>query len=828
MGKEKELNKFKRIKAIIDGTEKPTFNNQQQQQSSKFNNNNKRGNNNRKHQNKIVADDSDEDIELDDYSLPSNFNDEEIDEDDAFDDDDEITYGDYFNKKNKKNNQSKKKQQEEEEDDEDEELNFEEQKPIKDRRLPDVTEMFGSESQFNVQPTSNDGDGFDINDLLNILPEGLDIIRNEIGSIKDKKPISTPMSKFETEKLTRKMTMEQAKELLTQWAPFIKEMRQKNAFYDNKVPLQNSIGTLAKRFESSDINDQINSAIDQSGVFGQVNQAEIKKIDPIEEKNRLREIIKLRSIMFYKEMKDKRQKKIKSKKYHKILKKEKEKEMKQKEAELMALDPEYAKHKKEMAEEERIRERMTLKHKNQSKFMKNVLRGGLNKEARQQINDSKQLERNLDELADLDENTLTDKERIQLKLKKLGRPTNLPDKGINAMKFMQKSLEKDLDHALRQHQDDYDEQESEEKKHLEDSQNRVAIHKPVASNKTAGSKVMESGSLVDKVGFSAGHKVQISNPITVGNSKKVVETTKKINIEQEEEIVEQQQQDEEEVLENNPWLEVTAGNKKKSAKKEQKRKSNEFLISLKNLNHLSDDKKKKDQQQKDQQQQQQKEQQNKNDKKRKIEEINEEDGESNKKKSFGMSLITSNRQKELLLQAFAKDDVEDEFMKEKMQSIEEDVPEVKSNYIPGWGTWTGDAKSEKKAKNREEQLKIKRQENIKKAARKRIDYENSRVIIDEKAPVESVSKYVLTKLPNHYASKDQYESTLSLPVGKDWNTRTAFQKLIEPKVSVIPGTYIKPVSTKDKDFMVKAKQMKVETKKSTNLKARKQQRKPKL
>ncbi|KAF2076163.1 hypothetical protein CYY_002516 [Polysphondylium violaceum] len=729
-------------------------------------------------------------------------------------------------------------------------------KDIKNQKLPDMTETFGNESLFNV-PSSSNAEGDDglinLDDLLSFMPEGFDMVKSEIDEFKDKEAISTPMSKFHSEKIQRKITLEQAQKILSQWAPYIKEQRDKPQVFQKDIRLSNTTSSVASNFASTNLNDQINATIAESGAYKAKDQ-DVKDVDPVEERRRLKEIIKLRSMMYYQEVKDKRKKKIKSKKYHKILKKQKEKDLLKKEQELMAIDPEYAKHKQAMAEENRIRERMTLRHKNQSKFMKNVMKGGLNKELRQSINEQKDLSQDLmnrinnfqdeeesdddddsdndaaqsnkfkkssaddsdqEDLENVNEKELNDKERIQLKLKKLGRPTDLPDKGINAMKFMQKSLEKDLDKAIKNREsfDDYDQGELDEAERIAQESNRIILHKQVASNKSGSTKLMASGTLVDKVGFSSGHKVKVDS-ITIGGDDKVVEKKKAAPKTQKQEQQQQNVDDDDDP--DNPWLEV-GKSKKKNSKKEKKKATNEFMLSLNNLNSKST---------KSTATGSKVESTTKStapattttatttqesNKKRK-----QQDQESSNKKSKvnGMSLITSDKQKDLLLQAFANDNIEDEFMQEKQQLLEEEVPEEKSNFLPGWGSWAGEGVEERKVNH--EAIARRRQKKLQQVAQKRVDHSNSRVIINEQAPVEGVAKYVLSRLPQHYANKEQYESTISLALGKDWNSRTAFQKLIQPKVSVKPGTYINPVSSKDKEqFILKKKQENSKNQKKT-------------
>lgn len=63
----------------------------------------------------------------------------------------------------------------------------------------------------------------------------------------------------------------------------------------------------------------------------------------------------------------------------------------------------------------------------------------------------------------------------------------------------------------------------------------------------------------------------------------------------------------------------------------------------------------------------------------------------------------------------------------------------------------------------------------------RADAGKAHLIISEKKD-KKASKYLVKDLPHPYTSQAQFERSLSVPVGAEWNTRTAFQKGTLPKV----------------------------------------------
>ncbi|CAH2043931.1 unnamed protein product, partial [Iphiclides podalirius] len=100
------------------------------------------------------------------------------------------------------------------------------------------------------------------------------------------------------------------------------------------------------------------------------------------------QIAKLRAQESYKAAKAKRQSKIKSKKYHRILKKDKLKQQLKEFEELQSKNPEEALKKLETLEKARALERHTLRHKNTGKWAKSkLIRAKYDTEVRQQLSE---------------------------------------------------------------------------------------------------------------------------------------------------------------------------------------------------------------------------------------------------------------------------------------------------------------------------------------------------------------------------------------------------------------------------------------------------------
>ncbi|GAA5887298.1 hypothetical protein JCM16303_006580 [Sporobolomyces ruberrimus] len=149
---------------------------------------------------------------------------------------------------------------------------------------------------------------------------------------------------------------------------------------------------------------------------------------------------------------------------------------------------------------------------------------------------------------------------------------------------------------------------------------------------------------------------------------------------------------------------------------------------------------------------------------------------------------TAFRQRELVKEAFANDDVVADFAEEKRKEIERDAPQEEDNTLPGWGSWAG--KGAKKNKNPKKKF-VKKIAGIDASERK--DAGLNHVIINEKKD-KKASKYMLKDLPFPYTSAAQLEHKLRTPMGPEWSTSTVLRDQTIPAVLVKPGTTVRPVS----------------------------------
>jgi U3 small nucleolar RNA-associated protein 14 len=147
-------------------------------------------------------------------------------------------------------------------------------------------------------------------------------------------------------------------------------------------------------------------------------------------------------------------------------------------------------------------------------------------------------------------------------------------------------------------------------------------------------------------------------------------------------------------------------------------------------------------------------------------------------------------QAEILRRAFAGDDVEEAFEDEKRATIVDEDDKIIDDTLPGWGAWVGEGVS-KKDQRRNKGRWLRKVEGIKADDRK--DKKLKHVIINQKRVKKTVG-YLAPALPFPFVNRAEYERSLRMPIGNEWNVKEVFQESTKPRVLVKAGSIIKPMA----------------------------------
>eukprot|EP00241_Pyramimonas_parkeae_P015714 CAMPEP_0114323624 /NCGR_PEP_ID=MMETSP0059-20121206/27998_1 /TAXON_ID=36894 /ORGANISM="Pyramimonas parkeae, Strain CCMP726" /LENGTH=481 /DNA_ID=CAMNT_0001451959 /DNA_START=45 /DNA_END=1487 /DNA_ORIENTATION=+ len=363
------------------------------------------------------------------YELPSDFEDEEVDEDEGWTAEDEAKFGDFF-KKNKNSNKNKKKQpqppkadeevtkldvdhedEEEDDEDDDEDVDLETDEGEDDDADADeatyqqmiaavkgagsgkkraeaksrtLTESY-PEGEFNLNPQAGTGGAqgqLSVEQLVGGLGQspGLSSLKKKLGGIADKEaPLSAPLPKPIQERLERQAAYAQGSQEVGRWQAQIKANREAPSLdfvVKSQMPRASTAGWAATTKPETEMELEIAAMLEAGGVASgraaqEAEELEMKHLSVEEAELRRTKLRKLRTLMFKHETRAKHLKKIKSRSYHKHNKKKKTR------GNLDDMDPEDIRQEAMKQEWERAKERLTLKHRNTSRWAQRILKKGL-------------------------------------------------------------------------------------------------------------------------------------------------------------------------------------------------------------------------------------------------------------------------------------------------------------------------------------------------------------------------------------------------------------------------------------------------------------------
>ncbi|CAN1353228.1 U3 small nucleolar RNA-associated protein 14 [Linum perenne] len=684
------------------------------------------------------------------------------------------------------------------------------------------------ESEYNPTRDILDGDGqVTLEELMESLQKdpSYSKLRKEMRHTKSIMPLSAPLPTEVKNKVERQKAYDISKKEITKWESLIKRNREAHTLiFDKDIDVGfSTVGAIASEFEprtefekkmaSIVYNDRVIEAHKEDGA----KLLELNKISMEDYKNSREHTAKMRSLLFRHEMKMKRLKKIKSKTHRRLLKKDR---LKLASGE-MQMDPEAAEELAMKQEFKRAEERLTLRHKNKSKWARRVLERGLDAQdegtraamAEQlsrhnlltrkmnSMNESSSSDDSSDE--EYDENSdgsgqdrasklLTKAKEKTLSL--LEEEDEVPKSGVLSLPFMARGLKKQKDAAIEEAKLTLQEYESslnqlEDANGIEETgalitgkrvfggptQKVVALPtKKRKSNDDSSDSDGESDfepedNIVDDRIDDRQKEVNVSysllnedsesheKPLFVDSeSLTVAPSTKTTN--------------EVSILTSNKWRKMNKANESKSSSKAAPTAVQPIV-----QNEIS-------------------------------EEIGEDsdndDGaqmiDGKLASGYGASPYELPSQADLIHEAFAGDDVEEEFARDKDEALNVENPEPeKPLLLPGWGQWTNVQKKKGLPSWMEEEHKLatrKRDEAIK----KRKDAHLKHVIISEKID-NKTKKLHATTLPYPFTCKEVFEQSIRNPLGPDFNPASTVAALIRPEVMKKPGVIIKPINYEDVD-----------------------------
>ncbi|XP_007527708.1 U3 small nucleolar RNA-associated protein 14 homolog A [Erinaceus europaeus] len=679
------------------------------------------------------------------------------------------------------------------------------------RKLAERSEASLKVSEFNVS-SEGSGEKLVLSDLLGPgkASSSLSSVKKQLNRVKAKKTVELPLHKEEIARIHREVAFNKTSQTLSKWDPIVVKNRQAEqlVFPLNKepaafAPIEHTLsGWKARTPLEQEVFNLLNKNKQPvtDPLLTPMEKASLKAMSLEEAKMRRAELQRARALQSYYEAKARREKKIKSKKYHKVLKKEKAKKTLKDFEVLQKVDPAAALEELEKIETARMMERMSLKHQNSGKWAKSkAIMAKYDLEARQamqeQLAKNKELTQKLQATSESEEEKGNSEEEGEVLVPDVVNEIQMNGDGPNPWMLRSRpsdtrkiEVQKEPEHLPEPVANEASESEEEERPVageeetlLKEFEERRQLRKKselsqdaepanIRETKDSSSQEMlsELKSLSQKLSRAdqqpRKQKVRSVGPGPQGQREEPAEEEEEPMLFQRPERVQTIEEVEElgrdeslqpmelpsHVPEGQPLERNTSD--QPSTPKGKKRK--EPMIDLQSL--LT--------------------------------------AKSSSVKSLAIPTAVQEdeeerAQKQMINEAFAGDDVIQEFLKEKRVAVEASKPKAVDLTLPGWGEWGGVGLKPSARKRRRFLIRAPK-------GPPRKDRSLPNVIINEERNIHAAAHQVQV-LPYPFTHHHQYERTIQTPIGSTWNTQRAFQKLTTPKVVTKPGHIIKPIKAED-------------------------------
>lgn len=629
-----------------------------------------------------------------------------------------------------------------------------------------------TENEFGLPSQS---EKLSFSDLLNNVTDpaaaaSLKLLQSKNGVAVETKPLAIPLPKHIQDRHDRKAAYDITKDEVSKWEDTVKANRRAEHLVfpiNPPVPLEKASAT-APLEPKTDLEKKIQGTLEASALADEkalstFEELATSKLSVEEVKRRRNELRLMRELAFREEQRAKRIKKIKSKSYRKVHKKERQR--------LQAMmEDEEGDEELEDRESKRAEERMSLKHKSNSKWAKRMVEQGFTKDRETRAEMEEMLSRG-DELRRKimgDDDNESDRDDQFLESSDEEDPKNEQHeslgKGLLNMKFMRDAAEAERKENARA---------KEELRKLRDGETGF---EELEEPENSANIILNEGRRI----FAPGTDTSSArDALTAARDEQEDEDSRLLVNRLAPKKKSSGDKDDKresglsvgEVDESNPWLQVEST----------KRASNKVSLMGKDSS---------------------------------VQEKNQEKIRKQKGKSSGpasanveidmnqtLSIVDANgsddeaeddsaatsqiqfRQQDLVAKAFAGDDVVEEFASDKKRKIEEEGDQEIDVTLPGWGSWGGNDIQPKKRF-------VKKVKGVKESERRDAKLKN--VIINEKVN-KKTQTYSVNSVPFPFETREQYERSLRMPIGREWSSRDTFQKMTKPRVIVKQGSVIDPL-----------------------------------
>eukprot|EP00892_Ulva_mutabilis_P005106 jgi/Ulvmu1/2968/UM015_0008.1 len=744
--------------------------------------------------------------------------DEEIDEDAAFTREDWETYGDWFEGEANGDSDEDASAGHSQEESEDDAANLEQSSegseddsreddadegsedaheellkrvaahPERASRRPAVVNEAVLEDEHNVAAPAEYGEGLQLSDLLDATELDASARKQLKKLVTKTQVVNARLPKAIQQRQERKAAYVESSKEASKWMPLVQTNRQAPTLRltaDNDIPAVTSAAGLAsKHTPISDFEQEIADMLKAAGHQDTASAAKVdeaigvSRLSAEEWQKRQEALAKNNALLYYQEHKAKRLKKIKSKAYHRHLKK--------KAAKTMPLDDEASQQARAEEEEfRRAQERLTLKHRNTSRWARRALKRGLSladDSQRDALHEQLRLGRELRAKAatardgsDSDDSSdastgddggegeaLSTRDKAELvqavQQGELGRREGeLPEKGLFAMPFMRRALAKQRQVVALEAHDILAAQEA-----VDGLPSGSSGRGSAAEGRTGRIALTGTGGAATRkrLAGAAGISVADAPDWEGGEEEDAAARTARMQ---------EAAAAEERAAAGGGW----ASARRTPAATKAVAAGNSVPASARNLSwheHSSGA-------------------QPSGGDAAHGQAPARASGTDAARDAAAMGQDAVEARRDALEAAFAGDDVVAEFERDKGEAAKESTEAIEDPAaLPGWGAWARNGCEPEWLKRKKAKAEKERQAKLS----KRVDAKLANVIICEKWD-KKAAKFTVPELPFPYTQQDVYEKRMRVPLGRDTNTEASFRDLTRPKIIKQTGQIIKPL-----------------------------------
>lgn len=648
---------------------------------------------------------------------------------------------------------------------------------------------------------------------LNKNKKHTDVSKELVKLQKTSKKLAKPLEKPVAERLTRTLAYEKAVSELDRWEAVVEKNKVEETI---TFPL---IDHEAVKLASTTPRPPMSYRI-KSGLM-----EKLEKMDPVVEtitlsekaarnerlkeelRDQRKDLARLRRKESYEIEKAKRQNKIKSKKYHKVMKKEKLKKKLAEFEELRKVDPEAVLVELEKIEKARVEERAHQRHRNTGTWAKNLqVRAKFDKEAReeltQQIEIGRELKRKQGEEAESseDDNDQEDEDG-ELGERNPFNPWMKSDGGNQTedsfsgyRKYWETRNENDakMKEFQNEEADDVDESEEEEGNADVDDEDTTNANVEFLDN---GFEVQTLDDIFEPLDDGEAISEKISSKLQSlrrATGLAVNHEAKKTHKQEERPKTQLEFKKKSKLADRDERMEERAAGEDTESQAKDDMKSLRALLSVQT------------QEEKMAPQSSTEEQINPNKfmamQPRQLKTAlpdawNDEDMDDEEEDEVQRMTIAA---------AFEDDDIVLDFKQEKEDKVKSEQPQDINLTLPGWGNWTGVGVSDKTQSKR---MILKFQKDL-----PRKDDHKEKLILNETVP-DKLKDHLVNELPFPFRSVGDYESSIRAPVTRSFVPETAHRALTKPSITTRMGKIIHPM---DEQTLLQSEKPVGKRKKSTH------------